>query len=96
MNTLQSFQVSDYVEHDDDSWKSPIRMLYRVTITVRTTAEQGAAETFVLMVANFHNAEAIQEAFQGVPTIGVTIEPDVLAYIRKVHPYLDTDVSELT
>lgn len=63
-----------------------VHMLYLVTVTVRDSRKPGdfsATRTYSFHVANFHNAEAIQAAFQDVATVDVHFEPDVFAYLRK-------------
>jgi hypothetical protein len=53
-------------------------MLYLVTIEVRDTH---GTRFYYLRARNYHNAEAIQQAFDGVGTIDVSFVPDALRYI---------------
>lgn len=89
-NTAKSltYRGGNRPAESEDSWVAPIRMLYRMTIEVRDA--QGT-RFFFLPVANFHNAEAIQQVFEGISTIDVSFQPDVLSYLAKVYPNLPID-----
>lgn len=62
----------------DDSWNRPVRMLYLLTIEVRDT--RGTRFYFVL-ARNYHNAEAVQRAFDGDGAVDVSFEPSVERYL---------------
>jgi hypothetical protein len=62
----------------EDSWNRPVRMLYVITIEVRDTH---GSRFFYVLARNYHNAEAIQQAFDGVGTVDVSFEPDVFRYL---------------
>jgi hypothetical protein len=89
-NTAKAMDWSRRAEAED-SWKSPVRMLYRVTIEVR---DGMGSRFYFLQVANYHNAEAIQQVFECVDdasSIDVTFAPDVVSYVGQVYPHLEID-----